>query len=150
MTTAPDGTAYDLHGPKGAPVVALIHGLGLTRATWDGHITALSARFRVLTYDLAGHGETAVPEGEITLSTFSEQLVRLMDHLGLPSVAAVGFSLGGMINRRLAMDHPGRVWALGILNSHRKFFISFVAPVFWKAMRTKRFVTKVTGRTAWP
>lgn len=117
MTLTADGTAYDLHGPEGAPVIALIHGLGLTRATWDGYIAALAARYRVLTYDLAGHGESAVPPGEITLSTFSAQLVRLMDHLGLPSVAAVGFSLGGMINRRLAMDHPGRVWALGILNS---------------------------------
>lgn len=114
---APDGTVYDLLGPADAPVIALIHGLGLTRATWDGHLAALSARYRVVNYDLAGHGESAVPQGEITLSTFSEQLRELMDHLGIASVAAVGFSLGGMINRRLAMDHPGRVWALGILNS---------------------------------
>ena len=114
---SPDGTDYDLLGSNGAPVIALIHGLGLTRATWDGHREALTKRYRVLNYDLAGHGNSAVPDGEITLRTFSEQLVALLDHLGIASVAAVGFSLGGMINRRLAMDHPDRVWALGILNS---------------------------------
>ena len=114
---SPDGTEYDILGPEGAPTIALIHGLGLTRATWDGHLAALSDQYRVLNYDLVGHGESAVPGGEITLRTFSEQLVRLMDHLGIASVAAVGFSLGGMINRRIAMDHPDRVWALGILNS---------------------------------
>lgn len=114
---SPCGTEFDLIGPEGGPVIALIHGLGLTRATWDGHLEALSARYRVLNYDLAGHGQSAVPEGEITLRTFSEQLIRLMDHLEIASVAAVGFSLGGMINRRIAMDHADRVWALGVLNS---------------------------------
>ena len=114
---SPDGTVYDLLGPEDAPVIALIHGLGLTRSTWDGHLAALSESYRVLNYDLAGHGGSAIPDGEITLSTFSGQLVRLMDHLGIGKAAAVGFSLGGMINRRLAMDHPDRVWALGILNS---------------------------------
>ena len=114
---SPDGTEYDLVGPQDAPVIALIHGLGLTRATWSGHLDALSEQYRVLNYDLAGHGQSALPEGEVTLRTFSEQLIHLMDHLGIASVAAVGFSLGGMINRRVAMDHPERVWALGILNS---------------------------------
>ena len=114
---SPDGTDYDLLGPPGAPVIALIHGLGLTRATWSGHLDALTQSYRVLNYDLAGHGKSAVPDNEITLSTFSEQLVGLMDHLAIGSIAAVGFSLGGMINRRIAMDHPERVWALGILNS---------------------------------
>jgi pimeloyl-ACP methyl ester carboxylesterase len=114
---SPDGTDYDILGPTGAPVIALIHGLGLTRATWSGHLDALTQSYRVLNYDLAGHGKSAVPDNEITLSTFSEQLVGLMDQLAIASVAAVGFSLGGMINRRIAMDHPERVWALGILNS---------------------------------
>lgn len=114
---SPDGTEYELAGPEGAPVIALIHGLGLTRATWDGMLPALAAQYTVLTYDLVGHGESALPRETPSLTVFSEQLAALMDHLGIPAVAAVGFSLGGMINRRLAMDHPDRVWALGILNS---------------------------------
>lgn len=114
---SPDGTEYDLLGPHDAPVVALIHGLGLTRATWDGHLEALSQQYRVLNYDLLGHGQSALPDAEITLGTFSQQLINLMNHLELASAACVGFSLGGMINRRIAMDHPERSWALGVLNS---------------------------------
>ena len=117
MPVSADGTVYDWHGPEGAPVLALVHGLGLTRATWDGLIPALAARYRVLNYDLLGHGESALPDGAITLASFSEQLVALMDELGVARAAVVGFSLGGMINRRLALDHPDRASALVILNS---------------------------------
>lgn len=118
MPVSAAGTAYDLNGPEGAPVVALIHGLGLTRdATYREMIPMLSERFRVLSYDLCGHGETALPETEPSLTVLSEQLITLMDELGIDKAALVGFSLGGMINRRVAMDHPERVSALCILNS---------------------------------
>lgn len=118
MPVSSAGTAYDLTGPEGAPVVVLIHGLGLTRgSTWGGIAPVLAQEFRVLAYDLLGHGESALPEGEVSLTALSEQLIALMDELGIESAALVGFSLGGMINRRCAMDHPDRVSALAILNS---------------------------------
>jgi pimeloyl-ACP methyl ester carboxylesterase len=112
-----DGTAFELHGPAGAPVLVLVHGLGLTRATWEGHLPALAERHRVLAYDLAGHGESAPPAARPSLTLFSEQLRALMDALGIARAAVSGFSLGGMINRRFAMDHPGRCGPLVILNS---------------------------------
>lgn len=111
------GTAYELTGPSDAPAVVLIHGLGLTRATWDSYVPALSARYRVLRYDLCGHGESALPDETPSLTVLSEQLSALMDELGIARAALVGFSLGGMINRRFAMDHPARASALVILNS---------------------------------
>lgn len=114
---APDGTAFDLHGPEDAPLIALIHGLGLSRRLWDAHIPALSERHRVLNYDLYGHGDSAPLPREATLSLYSDQLARLMDHLSLDRAAVVGFSIGGMINRRFALDHPERLSALVILNS---------------------------------
>lgn len=118
MAVSSDGTAYDLTGSESVPVVVLIHGLGLTReATWGGIVPVLSRRYRVLVYDLLGHGQTALPDGFVSLTVLSEQLVALMDELGIARAALVGFSLGGMINRRCAMDHPGRVSALVILNS---------------------------------
>ncbi len=118
MPVSAAGTAYDLIGPKGAPVVVLIHGLGLTRQSSFAPIAPMLAqRFQVLSYDLCGHGETALPEGTPSLSLLSDQLITLMDELGIAQAALVGFSLGGMINRRVAMDHPARVWALGVLNS---------------------------------
>jgi len=118
MAVSKQGTAYDLTGPEAAPVVVLIHGLGLTRGSTWGEIAPVLARdYRVLAYDLLGHGETVLPEGPVSLTALSEQLVALMDELGIERAALVGFSLGGMINRRCAMDHPGRVSALVILNS---------------------------------
>lgn len=118
MAVSETGTAYDLSGPEGAPVVVLIHGLGLTRgSTWGKIAPVLARHYRVLAYDLLGHGDTALPQGAVTLTALSEQLITLMDELGINQAALVGFSLGGMINRRCAMDHPGRVSALGVLNS---------------------------------
>lgn len=118
MPAMKHGTAYNLDGPADAPVVVLIHGLGLTReSTWAGFIPHLADRFRVLSYDLLGHGQSELPDGDVDLASLSEQLVALMDGLEIGRAALVGFSLGGMINRRCAMDHPDRVTALVVLNS---------------------------------
>ncbi len=112
-----NGTAYELNGPADAPVVALIHGLGLNRHTWQWHAPVLSERYRVLNYDLFGHGDSTPPPATSSLTVFSEQLRGLLGELGFERCAIVGFSLGGMINRRFALDYPNRVSALAILNS---------------------------------
>ena len=67
--------------------------------------------------DLAGHGASSGPQGDFSLSTFSRQLESLRRHLGIARWALVGFSLGGMIGRRYALDHPARLEGLAILNS---------------------------------
>ncbi len=113
----PGGTAWCEHGNPGAHPIVLVHGLGLTLGTWDDHIAALSADYRVIRYDLAGHGASAVPARKPDLRLYAEQIVELLDHLAIARAAVVGFSLGGMINRRLVMDAPERVVALGIFNS---------------------------------
>ena len=113
---APDGTAFALHGPPGAPVVVLIHGLGLNRALWRDTTPALT-RFRVLTYDLLGHGQTPSRGDRPTLADLTAQLAALMDYLKLPRAALVGFSMGGMVARAFAQTHPGRTAALVLLNT---------------------------------
>ncbi|MFV2032292.1 MAG: alpha/beta fold hydrolase [Gammaproteobacteria bacterium] len=112
-----NGTVYRLDGPGNAPVVVLIHGLGLNRHIWDEYQAVLSSRYRVLTYDLYGHGGSTPPPEIPSLRLFSEQLRALLDALEIDRCAIVGFSLGGMINRRFAIDYPERVSALVILNS---------------------------------
>ncbi len=115
--TSRNGSAYELTGPADAPVVVLVHGLGLNRQVWRDYVSRMRHRYRVLDYDLYGHGESVSPPREASLALFSEQLLGLLDELGIESCSIVGFSLGGMINRRFAMDHPGRLRALAILNS---------------------------------
>ncbi|NKB27952.1 MAG: alpha/beta fold hydrolase [Rhodobacteraceae bacterium] len=114
---APDGTAYELSGPEGAPLVALIHGLGLCRDVWAGLLPEFAAHYRVLNYDLYGHGASAPVPGDASLTVYSDQLAGLLDHVGADRAAVVGFSIGGMINRRFALDHRDRLTALVILNS---------------------------------
>lgn len=118
---APDGTVFELTGPAEAPVVVLIHGLGLNRACWQWTIPALQGDYRLLTYDLYGHGQTVVPPQAPDLSLFSRQLGALLDHCGIDRATIAGFSLGGMIARRFAQDFPDRTRTLVILNScHRR------------------------------
>ncbi|MFT7473587.1 MAG: pimeloyl-ACP methyl ester carboxylesterase [Verrucomicrobiales bacterium] len=117
MGATPDGTVYEIAGPADAPPVVLIHGLGMTRATWDGHMPKLAERYRVVRYDLAGHGQTPPPNDVPDLTLFSEQCISLMGELDIEAAVIIGFSLGGMINRRIAIDYPERVNSLVILNS---------------------------------
>jgi pimeloyl-ACP methyl ester carboxylesterase len=113
----PDGTAYDLIGPEDAPIVALIHGLGLCRALWEPHLAAFGSRYRVMNYDLYGHGDSAPPPTSASLSVYADQLARLLDHIGVQRAAVVGFSIGGMINRRFALDYGERVASVVVMNS---------------------------------
>ena len=113
---APDGTSYELTGPEHGPVVVLIHGLGLCREVFAGMRDAFYG-YRILSYDLYGHGASAPLPEAASLKVYSDQLSGLMDHLGIVRAHIVGFSIGGMINRRFALDHGDKVASLIILNS---------------------------------
>lgn len=121
MQRAPDGTAFAISGPEDGPVVVLIHGLGLNMDCWQWTIPAISDGYRIIRYDLYGHGQSADPSEAPSLSLFSRQLQALLDHCGVQAAIIAGFSLGGMIARRFAQDVPDRAKALVILHSpHRR------------------------------
>ena len=120
MLKAPNGTAYTLTGPEGGPVVVMIHGLGLNQGCWQWTAPSLIHRYRVLQYDLFGHGQSAPPPETPSLSLFSKQLASLLDHQSIQTASITGFSLGGMIARRFAQDLPDRTTALAILHSPHK------------------------------
>ena len=117
MPNLPDGTAWERHGTRGAPTIVLIHGFGLNRAVWQWMIPALEDRYDIIAYDLYGHGDSAPPPEVPSLSLFSRQLQGVLDACEADSAAIIGFSLGGMVARRFAMDHPDRCRALVILHS---------------------------------
>ena len=114
---APDGTAYELHGPEDAPMVALIHGVGLNRHCWQWTLPALTDRYRVVTYDFWGHGDSPPPPEPPTMRLMARQVAGVLDACGAENAVIVGFSLGGMIARRFAQDYPDRTRALAILHS---------------------------------
>lgn len=110
-----DKSAFTSEGD--GPTVVLIHGLGLNRSMWDRQLPALTGCFRVVRYDLLGHGESAKPCGTYNMAHFVNQLGDLLDGLALERCALVGFSLGGMIARAFTVGHPEYIDALVVLNS---------------------------------
>jgi (E)-2-((N-methylformamido)methylene)succinate hydrolase len=115
------GTYYQLYYKENAPIVVLIHGLGLTNEIWQWIIPVLSRNYTVLTYDLLGHGQSKDPQANPNLSDLSNQLLALMSHLKINLAGIIGFSLGGMIARKFAQDHREKVSALCLLNTpHRR------------------------------
>ena len=114
---AADGTVYEVHGPQGAPLVVLIHGVGLNRACWQWTLPALTDGYRVVIYDFWGHGDSPDPPETPTMRLMSRQLQGVLDACGADGAAIVGFSMGGMIARRFAQDVPERARALAILHS---------------------------------
>jgi len=115
---ANDGTSCRLYdgGSTSLPVL-LIHGLGLNQDMWAAQIDALTALGPVITYDLYGHGTSPSPPETPSLGLFADQAVKVTDHFGCERVIVAGFSLGGMIARRIAMNTPEKVAALAVLHS---------------------------------
>ena len=117
MHFTPAGTSFAVHGDNAKPAIVFIHGLGLTQQTWDEYIAPLRDDYFIITYDLSGHGKSALPTTQASLTTLSQQLDELLKHLDIQTAHLIGFSLGGMINRRFAMDYPDKIASLIILNS---------------------------------
>jgi 3-oxoadipate enol-lactonase len=107
--------SYTVDGAADAPVVVLSNSLGATRAMWAPQVPALAERFRVVTYDTRGHGESPAPEGPYSLDDLVDDLVALLDEVGAERAHVAGLSLGGMTAMRLAVREPGRVDRLALL-----------------------------------
>lgn len=71
-----------------------IHGVGLDLSMWEEQVEDLSKHFRVITYDMVGHGGSEHPPGPYSLSQFVEQLAELMNHLRIERSHIIGFSMG--------------------------------------------------------
>ena len=98
------------------PPAVLVHGVGLDRRMWDGVSRCLAGRLSCIAFDMPCHGEAPVPEGEVTLATFADALADIVDGLDGPPVV-VGFSMGAMVAQRFALDRPGALRGLVLMNA---------------------------------
>ena len=96
---------------RGEPLV-LVHGLADDHRAWRKMLPQLVLRHRVLLYDLRGHGQTSIGQPDGSLKQLAQDLVGLLDRLDIDRVHLCGFSLGGTIVMRTAVDHPDRVLKL--------------------------------------
>ncbi len=112
-------SAVDVHavvsGRPDAPAVVLSNSLGSTHRMWDHQVDALEEHFRMIRYDTRGHGASPVPAGPYSIDDLADDVVALLDRLGVPRAHVVGLSLGGMTAMRLAARNPGRVDRLAVL-----------------------------------
>ena len=119
-----DVGAVDLrvrHGGSGPPIV-LLHGHPRTHTTWHRVAPLLAKRFTVVCPDLRGYGESSKPADEpdhrqASKRAMAGDVVTLMRGLGHDRFAVVGHDRGAYVALRLALDHPGAVTRLVILDA---------------------------------
>lgn len=108
---------YEDHGS--GPAVVLSHGYSATSQMWEGQVAALSGRYRVITWDMRGHGRSASPEDP---AAYSEQatvddLAGILQALGIEHAVIGGLSLGGYMSLAFNVAHPAMVRALMLFDT---------------------------------
>jgi 3-oxoadipate enol-lactonase len=110
--------AYWLDGPPDGPVVALTHGVSLDRHAFDEQVPALvAAGYRVLTWDIRGHGRSQPMGARLCLRTVADDLVAILDDLRVPRAVLVGQSFGGMVVQEVLDRHPDRALAMVVIGA---------------------------------
>ncbi len=101
--------AFDDCG-SGLPLL-LIHGFPLSRTIWQPQIAALQGEFRTIAPDLRGFGESDAPDGPYSMDLFGDDMIGLLDHLGIDRTVVCGMSMGGYVAMNLLDRYPERVRA---------------------------------------
>jgi 3-oxoadipate enol-lactonase len=109
-TTTANGIelAYELRG-DGPETLVLVNGLADTKETWEAQLPAFAERYRVVSYDNRGVGESSTPAGTYTTAQMAEDLAGLVDAIGLERFHLLGVSMGGMIAQEYAIAHADRL-----------------------------------------
>lgn len=103
-------------GPRGAPAIVLLHGIGSSLHTFDAWTAALEGEYRVIRFDLPGAGLSGPdPSGVYTDDRSAEVLLALLDHLQIGRATLAGNSIGGRLAWRFAAAHPDRVERLVLI-----------------------------------
>jgi 3-oxoadipate enol-lactonase len=105
------GIGFDVVG-EGEPLV-LLAGQANSRVWWDSVRAELAAAHRTIAVDAAGTGDSDdAVDGRYSTARFADDVVAVLDHLGVERAHVYGTSMGGKTAQRLAIDHPGRLGAL--------------------------------------
>jgi 3-oxoadipate enol-lactonase len=100
--------AYTVSGNESAGPMMLLHALGERAATWAPVIDSLADRFLIYAVDLRGHGSSGRP-GQYAFRLMRDDVLGMLDGLGLARVTLLGHSMGGVVALLVAMEQPGRV-----------------------------------------
>ena len=119
MRAQVNGIAIDYEVTGDGPVVLLGHGYGSTRHMWDEQHRALADRWRVVSWDMRGHGQTESPDDPARYSAALTvaDMRALLQHLGVERAVIGGLSLGGYVSLAFVLAHPELTRALVICDS---------------------------------
>jgi 2-hydroxy-6-oxonona-2,4-dienedioate hydrolase len=106
-----------LEAGNGPQTVVFLHGIGGHLETFCLNIAAHASRYRVIAFDLLGHGYTAKPDGAYEIERYVAHTLRLFEKLGIERASLAGTSLGGWISARIAARHPQLVSRLSLISS---------------------------------
>jgi 3-oxoadipate enol-lactonase len=121
---------YDVRG-EGFPII-FTHGASWNHLQWKKQVEFFKDKFKVITWDVRGHGYSTLPDGPVNSEDFSSDLIALMDHLKLDKAILCGLSMGGHISLQTAIRYPERVKSLiligtpcsNTLNLYEKVFVT--------------------------
>lgn len=129
--------AYEIVGAEDAPVLVFIHGVAMDKDTFQGQVEHFREDYRVLVFDLPGHGESYEIKEGLVFTDAVKILKGLLDHLGIDKAVLVGLSMGALVAQRFAALYPERTHALvdvGALPLHerlpRRFFVLAKTGIF--------------------
>ncbi|MFG3206393.1 4-carboxymuconolactone decarboxylase [Streptomyces sp. NPDC048192] len=118
--TPPNTLQYRFDGPEDAPVLILGPSLGTTWHMWDRQVPELTRQWRVLRFDLPGHGGApARPAGSV--AELAARLLATLDALGVQRFGYAGCALGGAVGIELALRHPERLASLALVAASPRF-----------------------------
>ena len=104
--------SYNDEGPEGAPMIIFIHGFPLNKSMWNKQLNALKDDYRVIAYDIRGHGATETGNIDFSIDLFVSDLLSFMDALKIEKTMICGLSMGGYIALNAIENHPDRFTAL--------------------------------------
>ena len=108
-----DGTpiSYEVHG-EGEPTLILVHGWSCDARYWREQVGHFADRHRIVTVDMAGHGQSGTGREDYTTASFGEDVRAVAEAVGGDQLILVGHSMGGLVIAEAARLMPGRVLGL--------------------------------------
>ena len=101
----------DTGNSQALPIV-LIHGMTFDHKSWNPQIEILKQNYRVIAYDIRGHGKSDILDGQYTYKMFADDLIALLDYLKIDKAVLCGLSMGGIVAMRTFDMYPDRIKAL--------------------------------------
>lgn len=104
--------SYSDEGDQGSPVIIFIHGFPFNKSMWNSQVESLKDSYRLITYDIRGHGKSDAGNEDFSIDLFVSDLIGLMDALKIDRAIVCGLSMGGYIALNAINKYKNRFDAL--------------------------------------